>query len=66
MTEVWTTIGKVAQNWAKQKGTKVKSKLDNTRRLRGIYFNDPDDEEYKETLNNTRRKLERSMSRDVV
>ena len=36
-------------------------KLDNARRLRGIYFIDPDGQDYKETLKNARRKLERPM-----
>ena len=33
-----------------------------SRRLRGIYFIDPDDEEYKETLKHARRRLERPMA----
>ena len=49
-------IGK--QEWAKEK-----PKLDNARRLRGIYFIDPDDEEvYTEILRNGRRKLARPMA----
>ena len=36
-------------------------KLDNARRLRGIYFVDPEDEEYKEIIQNARRKLELQM-----
>ena len=32
------------------------------RKLRGIYFIDPDDEEYKDTLKNARRKLERPLA----
>ena len=44
----------------KQEWGKEKPKLDKARRLRGIYFIDPDDdEEYKETLKNAGRKLER-------
>ena len=43
--EVWTTIGKAAQNREKQDWAKGKPKLDNARRLRGIYFIDPDDRE---------------------
>ena len=60
--EVWTKIGKAAQNREKQERAKEKPKLDNAQRLRGIYFIDPDDEEYKETLKNETRKLERSMA----
>ena len=44
---------KEKQNWAGKK-----PKLDNTRRLRGIYFFDPEDIEFKETVKNARRKLE--------
>ena len=57
--EVWTKIGKAAQNREKQEWGKEKPKLDNARILRGIYFVDPDDEEYREILKNARRKLER-------
>ena len=34
--EVWTKIGKAAQNREKQEWAKEKPKLDNARRLRGI------------------------------
>ena len=37
-------------------------KLDNARRLRGIYFIDPEEKEFKETLKNARRKLETPMA----
>ena len=33
-------------------------KLDNARKLRGIYFIDTDDKEFKETIKNARKKLE--------
>ena len=56
--EVRTKIGKAAQHGEKQEWAKEKPKLDNARRLRGIYFIDPDDEEHKETLKHARRKLE--------
>ena len=57
--EVWTKIGKAAQNREKQEWAKEKPKLDNVRKLRGISFIDPDDEEYKEVLKDAWRKLER-------
>ena len=60
--EVWTKIGKAAQNREKQEWAKEEPKLDNARRQRGIYFIDPDDEEYKDILKNARRKLERPMA----
>ena len=49
--EVWTKIGKAAQNPEKQERKNEKRNLDNARRLRGIYFIAPDDQAYKETLN---------------
>ena len=41
------------QEWALEK-----PKLDNARKLRGINFIDPEDEEYKETIKNARNELE--------
>ena len=38
-----------------------KPKLDNARRLRGIFFTEPNDEEFKHTMKNARRKLEIPM-----
>ena len=35
-----------------------KPRLDNASRLRGIFFIDPDDDEFKRTMKNARRKLE--------
>ena len=43
---------KEKQQWAIEK-----PKLDNARRLRGIYFIDPKDEEFKDTTQYVRRKL---------
>ena len=59
--EVWAKICKAAQNPEKQERAKEEPKFDNTRKLRGIYFFDPDDQDYKETLKHARRKLERPM-----
>ena len=53
--EVWTKIGKAAQNREKPEWAKEKPKLDNARKMRGIYFNDPDDTEHVEILKNARR-----------
>ena len=39
-----------------------KPKPDNARRLRGIYFIDPEDKEFKETIENARKKLETPMA----
>ena len=43
-------------------GLEKNPKLDNARKMRGIYFIDPDDEEYKEIRKNVRRQLERPMA----
>ena len=45
----------------KQKWTIEEPKLDHARQLRGIHFIDPEDEEFKDTMRNTRRKLEIPM-----
>ena len=42
----------------KQKWSHEKPQLDNARKLRGIYFIDPEDKEFKETFKNARKKLE--------
>ena len=47
---------KEKQTWAIEK-----PELDNARRLRGISFLEPDDEEFKRTMKNARRKLEIPM-----
>ena len=36
--------------------------LENARKLRGIYFIDPEDTEFKETIKNARKKLETSVA----
>ena len=49
-----STKGK--QQWAIEK-----RKLDNPRKLKGIYFFDPDAKEFKQTIKNTRKMLEIPM-----
>ena len=46
----------------KRKWSIEKPKLDNARRLRGIYFIDPEDKELKETIRNAQKKLETSVA----
>ena len=41
-------MGKNAKLKEKQKSSEEKIHLDNARKLRGIYFIDPEDEEFKE------------------
>ena len=55
--EVWTQIGKAAQIREKQEWANERPKLDDAPRLRGIYFVDPDDEEYKEIFKQKRGKV---------
>ena len=38
------------------------AKVENARKLRGIYFIDPEDTEFKETIKNARKKLETSVA----
>ena len=58
-----TKIGKAVQTREKQEWKHQKPELDNARRMRGIYFIDPEDEEYKEIIQDARRKLEVQMGR---
>ena len=50
-------MGKNAKLKEKQKWSHEKLHLDNARKLRGIYFIDPEDKEFKETIKNARKKL---------
>ena len=45
----------------KQKSAIEKPKLDNARRVRGVYFIGPDDEEFEMTMKNARGKFEIPM-----
>ena len=49
---------KNAKLMEKQKRSHEKLHLDNARKLRGIYFIDPEDKRFKETIKNSRKKLE--------
>ena len=51
-------MGKNAQLKEKQKWSHERVHLDNARKLRGIYFIDPEGKELKETIKNARKKLE--------
>ena len=51
-------MGKHAKLKEKQKWANEKLHLENARKLRGIYFIDPEDKEFKETIKNARKKLE--------
>ena len=56
--EFWIKLGRNVEMKERQKLSNEKAKLDNARRLRGIYFIDPEDKEFKETIKNVRKKLE--------
>ena len=56
--ELWKSMGKHAKLKEKQKWSNEKLHLENARKLRGIYFIDPEDKEFKETMKNARKKLE--------
>ena len=60
--ELWKSMGKHAKLKKKQKWSEEKLHLENARKLRGIYFIDPEDTEFKETIKNARKKLETSVA----
>ena len=55
--ELWKSMGKHAKLKEKQKWSHEKLHLDNARKLRGIYFIDPEDKEFKETIKIARKNL---------
>ena len=55
-------MGKHAKLKEKLKWSDEKLHLENARKLRGIYFIDPQDTEFKETIKNARKKLETSVA----
>ena len=55
-------MGKNAKMKEKQKLSEEKIHLENARKLRGIYFIDPEDKEFKETIKNARKKLAKSVA----
>ena len=60
--ETWKTMGRNAKLKEKQKWSNEKIHLENARELRGIYFIDSEDKEFKETIKNARKKLETSVA----
>ena len=60
--ELWKTMGKNAKLKDKPKWSNEKIHLENARKLRGIYFMDSEDTEFKETIKNARKKLETSVA----
>ena len=60
--QIWKTMGKNTKLKEKQKWSNEKLHLENARKLRGVYFIDPEDKEFKETIKNAREKLETSVA----
>ena len=58
---MWKDMSDASKRKEKQKWAIEKPELDNARKLRGIYFTGPDDEEFKDIMKNARRKLEVPM-----
>ena len=58
---MWKHMSDASKRKEKQKWAVEKPKLDNARRLRGTYFIDPKDEEFKDIMKNARRKLQIPM-----
>ena len=59
--DMWTRMSDAAKKKAKQRWAIEKPELDNVRQLRGIYFIEPDGEEFKLGIKAARRKLEVPM-----
>ena len=59
--DMWKHMSDASKRNAKQKWAVEKPKHDNARKLRGIFFIEPDDEEFKDIMKNARRKLEIPM-----
>ena len=60
--ELWIKLGRHAQLKERHKWSNEKPKLDKATRLRRIYFIDPEDKEFKETIKYALEKLETSVA----
>ena len=65
LPELWTKLGRNAKLKERHKWSEEQPKLDNAKRLRGIYFIDPEDKEFKETIKIAHKKLETPMALDM-
>ena len=59
--DIWKHMSDASKRKAKQKGTIEITKLDNVRKLRGVFFFERKDEDIKNIMKNARRKLEIPM-----
>ena len=64
--DMWKHMSDAAKKKAIHKWIIEKPKLDNARRLLGIFFIEPEDDEFKHTIKNARRKLEIPMPAAVL
>ena len=64
--ELWRGLARNAKLREKHKWEIEKPKLDNARRSRGIYFIDPEDKEFKETIRNARKNGNTNGSRHAL
>ena len=62
---MWKHTSDAAKRKTKQSWIIEKPKLDYAKQLRGIFFIEPDDEEFKQAMRNTRRKLENPMPAEM-
>ena len=60
--ELWIKMGRNAQLKERQKWSHEKQNSIMPKKLRGIYFIDTEDKEFKETIKNARKKLETPMA----
>ena len=60
-TEMWKYMCDIVKRKGKQKWSIEKPRLDNARQLRGTFFIEPEDEEFRHIIKNARRKLEIPM-----
>ena len=58
---IWSGVSQAAHRKEKQHWATEEPKLDNARKLRGIYFIDPDDMEFKDRMRNRRAKSWRRL-----
>ena len=63
---MWTHMSDAAKKKAKQRWAIERPKLENVRQLRGIFFVEPNDEEFKPTIKASRRKLEVPMPTTMI
>ena len=60
--DMWKHMSEASKRKAKQKWAIEKPKFDNARKLRGIFFIEPEDEDFKNIMKNDRWKLEIPMT----